>query len=385
MLSYDAIDDYRQELNRADALFYNLGNNAAFHREIIRILRQFPGVAIMHDLSLFECVSSIYRERLGGDRMFLDLVRHLYGVRSEGIVEDWLLAGDEARREIDAASECPFAGHATLGAWGLVTHTEIPQGHELHHDVRPQWTLALPFPGESELPASRVCVEPFDLLVFGYIGGPNRRLVEVLNALSRYARRDCFILNIAGDLNPSLEIPRKVEELGLGSNVRIHGFLSDEALDELLSRVSLVLNLRYPTRGEASGSLLRAWSCGATVAVSDTGSYSMIPDDVVFKIRPEHETEDLFALWDQVLGNPRIIEEMRVRGFEFLRKNHSIDSYVNAILDIAKTPSQKRAGAVRPMLEQRFGLLAASVVKFPEPLDEKLLARMSQELEGWFD
>ena len=140
MLSYDAIDDYRQELNRADALFYNLGNNAAFHREIIRILRQFPGVAIMHDLSLFECVSSIYRERLGGDRMFLDLVRHLYGVRSEGIVEDWLLAGDEARRKIDAASECPFAGHATLGAWGLVTHTEIPQGHELHHDLSHQWT-----------------------------------------------------------------------------------------------------------------------------------------------------------------------------------------------------------------------------------------------------
>ena len=58
----------------------------------------------------------------------------------------------------------------------------------------------------------------------------------------------------------------------------------------LMAACDVLVNLRYPTMGETSGSVIRALSLGKPVLVSDVGWFSELPDGVVLKV-PVDELE----------------------------------------------------------------------------------------------
>ena len=51
-----------------------------------------------------------------------------------------------------------------------------------------------------------------------------------------------------------------------------------------MAACDIVLNLRYPTVGESSGSLLRALGLGKAVLVSEVGSFAEFSGDVCLKV-----------------------------------------------------------------------------------------------------
>ena len=52
----------------------------------------------------------------------------------------------------------------------------------------------------------------------------------------------------------------------------------------LMAACDVLVNLRYPTMGETSGSVIRALSLGKPLIVSDVGWFSELPDDAVLKV-----------------------------------------------------------------------------------------------------
>jgi glycosyltransferase involved in cell wall biosynthesis len=64
----------------------------------------------------------------------------------------------------------------------------------------------------------------------------------------------------------------------------------EERLWSLMAACDVLVNLRYPTMGETSGSVIRALSLGKPLLVSDVGWFSELPDDAVLKI-PVDELE----------------------------------------------------------------------------------------------
>ena len=64
----------------------------------------------------------------------------------------------------------------------------------------------------------------------------------------------------------------------------------------LMAACDVLVNLRYPTMGETSGSVIRALSLGRPLVVSDVGWFSELPDDVVLKVPvDEYEVATLEA------------------------------------------------------------------------------------------
>ncbi|HBL31843.1 MAG TPA: glycosyl transferase family 1, partial [Acidobacteria bacterium] len=57
----------------------------------------------------------------------------------------------------------------------------------------------------------------------------------------------------------------------------------------------LTINLRYPSAGETSGTLIRLLGMGKPVIVSHTGAFSEIPDDCCAKIDLDETEEELLA------------------------------------------------------------------------------------------
>jgi glycosyltransferase involved in cell wall biosynthesis len=52
----------------------------------------------------------------------------------------------------------------------------------------------------------------------------------------------------------------------------------------LMAACDVLVNLRYPTMGETSGSVIRALALGQALLVSDVGWFSELPDDAVLKV-----------------------------------------------------------------------------------------------------
>ncbi len=72
------------------------------------------------------------------------------------------------------------------------------------------------------------------------------------------------------------------------------GFAPIEKFVDYIGACDIVLNLRYPTVGETSGSLQRALGLGSAVIVSDVGSFAELPDDVCLKVpvSPDRKYEE---------------------------------------------------------------------------------------------
>ena len=77
-----------------------------------------------------------------------------------------------------------------------------------------------------------------------------------------------------------------------------------EQLDAAISATDLCLNLRYPTAGETSASLLRILAVGRPVVVSDYADFGDLPADLSVHIPPgEGEMQKLAAALAQLLDD----------------------------------------------------------------------------------
>ena len=92
-------------------------------------------------------------------------------------------------------------------------------------------------------------------------------------------------------------------KLGLESVVRFPGAVSDEVLEAYLANADICVNLRFPAIEGASASIVEEMLHGKPVIVTDTGFYSELPNDCVFKIRPTHEDEDLAVCLRKLVGD----------------------------------------------------------------------------------
>jgi glycosyltransferase involved in cell wall biosynthesis len=73
---------------------------------------------------------------------------------------------------------------------------------------------------------------------------------------------------------------------GLGGRVHVLADVSDEEFLGWLCAADVAVDLRFPHRGEVSGSLARAMQCGRATIVSGTGTYLDVPGDRVVHVSP---------------------------------------------------------------------------------------------------
>ena len=81
----------------------------------------------------------------------------------------------------------------------------------------------------------------------------------------------------------------------------------------------IVLNLRYPTVGENSGTLMRALGLGKAVVVSEVGSFSELPDSICLKAPVDASEEDhLFEYLNMLVSRPELRRALGARAREWV-------------------------------------------------------------------
>jgi SAM-dependent methyltransferase len=147
--------------------------------------------------------------------------------------------------------------------------------------------------------------------IFGFLK-PYKRIAESLRAFKRLlAVSPEAKMILVGEPHPDFPLQSLIQSLGLAANVRALGFQPIPQFVGNLAACDIVLNLRYPTVGENSGTLMRALGLGKAVIVSEVGSFLELPDNICLKA-PVDATEEahIFEYLNLLVSRPDIRRAM---------------------------------------------------------------------------
>jgi glycosyltransferase involved in cell wall biosynthesis len=157
--------------------------------------------------------------------------------------------------------------------------------------------------------------------VFGFLK-PYKRIAESLRAFRRLIRlAPNARMILVGEPHPDFPLEPLIGSMGLSANVRVLGFVPIEEFVGYLGACDIVLNLRYPTVGESSGTLLRSLGLGKAVMVSELGSFQEFPDDVCLKVPVGPGEEDLiFEYLNLLVSRPDVAQALGARAKDYVAR-----------------------------------------------------------------
>jgi len=303
-----------------DAILYQIGNNV-WHDFVYETALRHPGFVVMHESNLHHLMTEITIKRGNWDayvaeceynggaaaRVFAERVRKLeIGPDYEGVpmtrrllesARGVIVHSRHMESEVRAAG---FSGPVAViphGAW-------IPEADRNAYRYRLGLDELTPLVG-----------------IFGFLK-PYKRIAESLRAFRRLVRLVPNVkMILVGEPHPDFPVEPMIHSLGLSANVRLLGFTPIEEFVGYLAACDIVLNLRYPTVGESSGTLLRAMGLGKAVLVSEVGSFQEFPDEVCLKAPVGAGEEDLiFEYLNLLVSRPDVARELGAHAKDYVAR-----------------------------------------------------------------
>lgn len=267
-----------------DHIVYHMGNDFSAHRYIHEAMQRFPGVVVLHDLVLMGFYAA--RQRAGRDFAgFIRFLQQFYPDKAAWIGEQFAGRHPFPLWESRLALELPMNEEVCRRAEGIIAHSHFVMARLGSPGGKP--TVVIPQHGHATHPFDRetiragLGVKPGQTLLVsaGYVTR-NKRYGQVMDVLKELGRADLRFLIVGRDGDGLLS-----RLLNTGrTDVLTRGFAPLKEMEGLIAAADIGINLRNPTMGESSASLLRMMSYGRPVIVSDSGSYGEIPDHCAVKI-----------------------------------------------------------------------------------------------------
>ncbi|MBM1817398.1 glycosyltransferase [Sulfitobacter pseudonitzschiae] len=316
-----------------EILFIHIGNSWVFHAGLMRLAQRIPSIVVLHDLAIQELMIEAVKHVEWDAGSYLSGMTKWYGAEGLKIGQACL---DGREKGAAMSGRMPGFELALEKARAVLTHTDIAcDSIKARLPNLPCYLLPLPFEVGPPPPLRRVSQGPLRLLQFGWIG-PNRRLEQVLEALAKMPEGFDFRLDVMGEIWNTGLIHEKLSDLGLNERVHLHGFVPESVLENALRQAHLVLNLRHPSMGEASGSQLRIWNSGAASVVTREGWYAGLPDDVVYSVDLEREREQLHELFRSFAADYSFGRNVAAAGRTYFETHHAPRPYAQGIIKLVE-------------------------------------------------
>jgi len=331
---------------------YQMGNNR-YHAAIWDLARERPGVMVLHDLVLHHYL--LDRTVGHGDweayRSELESCHGWIGDRAARPVR-WGAFGRAVQFELPANRSLVARQRGVLvhGRWSAERLRE--EDPRLAVRIVPM-PIPLPPPASPERGREfrRVHGIPTDAPLLGSFGfqTPIKRTDIAIRALARPGLAAAHLL-VAGELSAYANFEALAERLGVSGRVHVTGFLPFEELDAAIAAADLCLNLRYPSAGETSASLLRILAVGRAAIVSDYAELGELPRDIVFEVPlGDAEEEQFVAQVETAFAADRErLFEMGRRARRHIATAHDPERAARAMIEAIAELAEREPPGARP-------------------------------------
>jgi len=181
------------------------------------------------------------------------------------------------------------------------------------------------------------------LTSFGWVT-PEKRISMALRCLKRLLDEDVdarYIL--VGGTVSHYDARQEARELGVAERVQLTGRVSETDFWLYASAADLCLNLRYPSAGETSATLLRLLAAGRAVMVTDQVRELDLPDTVVARTSLDGDEDGLFCDVMDLLRSPDRRQRLEKNARDYVRAEHSPDAmfedYARCLEEAQRLPS----------------------------------------------
>jgi glycosyltransferase involved in cell wall biosynthesis/SAM-dependent methyltransferase len=324
------------------AVLYQLGNNP-HHIFVYEAALEHPGVVVLHEANLHHLIADMTIRRgdwdgymreleIGGGAEAMEFARrHVRTLERGPQYEIPMLRAilDRSRAVIvhsDAVAEV-VREQGFRGPVGKIPHGAwIVQADRMAYRTRLGLDERTPLVG-----------------IFGFLK-PYKRIAESLRAFRRLIRviPEARLI-LVGEAHPELPLNSMIASLGLSAHVRHIDFAPIEDFNGYMAACDVVLNLRYPSVGESSGTFLRALGMGKAVVVSDVGSFREYPDEICLKAPVDASEEDhLFEYMNLLVSRPEVARELGTRAAAWVLKECSWEVVARRYTDFLEAVAQGR-------------------------------------------
>ncbi|HEY8601424.1 MAG TPA: glycosyltransferase family 4 protein [Thermomicrobiales bacterium] len=311
----------------ADARLYHVGNSPE-HAYILDWAEREPGICVLHDVTVQHL--QVWRALHGGTTAaarYRTEMRRRYGPDGEAAADVLL----NNRRPALPYAAIPLCEQIVEGSMATIVHSDFAAGAVRHHCpgamvvVVPHGVPLLP-QGDRTI-ARALLGLPEGAVIIAALGNliPEKRLEVALSAFTRalYNLPEAlFVVAGAGSRHYDPRVFARTH--GLEPVTRWLGRVEAAQFEALLVAADLCVNLRWPTGGETSGSLLRMLAAGRATLVTDTGSFAEVPPAASIKVPlgPDEETTIVRAIV-RAGREPGWADRIGARAREFVAERHS--------------------------------------------------------------
>jgi glycosyltransferase involved in cell wall biosynthesis len=332
-----------------DGIFYHLGNNP-YHEYIYDMARRRPAIAVFHDAVLHHLISHATIES-GDDARYEGILHGEYGARGDRIA---MLRRNGVHTDYEKFL-FPLTGHVAEQARGIVVHSHdaaeriheqapnVPMVVIPHHAGDPPPEVA----GIDRVEARRRLHIPDGAFVvghFGFITRPKQPAAVVNGFAGLHREFPNSVLLMVGADHTGGGLERLIAQVDLKESVRIAGYVDLEHFYVYLRACDAIINLRYPTAGESSGTLARSLAEGRAVIVNNYASWAELPSDVALKVEIDGpQAEQVAGHLLHLAGDPAfragVEERSRRYAVDHLDPNTCRDQYLAFAREVSNRES----------------------------------------------
>ena len=275
---------HRRSIRGYELGIYQLGNNTEFHRWVYNLAIAAPGLLVIHDLAMDGLVGGL---QAASDPLGAKAAREAMAHRQRAI------SPDAAMHEPLRVLWCAAVVRASRG---VIVHSAFCKRYLEGAGVRtPIFTVPHPVVEDDAAmrraaPRARELRAPLDArgvrTVVVAPGDVNEAkcLPELLDAVAMLPH-DVHVA-VVGRRMRSIDLDAAIADRGVGDRVTVRYDVSDDDFRAWLVAGDVGVDLRFPHRGEVSGSLAMSMVAGLPTIVSATGTYLDVPDRAVVRIAP---------------------------------------------------------------------------------------------------
>jgi len=327
-----SIDSFQGSLKSGiDICLYQMGNNMQYHQTIYNIMNQNPGVVTLHDINLHSFYGDLYLK----SGLVTEYCREM--AFSYGTVGLEHARGGLKGSHLFDVQKFPLFGRVVRKNLGIIVHSQFAA-----NQIKEQYPEAVikTIPIVQDDPNRDNQISPSGakewlgfspdtilLASFGYIAS-SKRIDVILRAFAKlHGRFPNLRFALVGQVVEGYNLHSLLDELNLNNDiVRVVGFADNESFDNYLTATDIGINLRYPTLGESSATLLRLLALGKSVLVSNVDSFSELPETAVIKIdMGEEEQKQIEAQLTTLINDKSARQVIGSNAAQLVREQHIPD------------------------------------------------------------
>ena len=318
---------FPKQHQRYDEAIYHLGNNSLFHKEIYKLAWSFPGTIVLHDYNLSAFMHEAFY--LQADWQLYDEALVNPNGDSDRKTSHGFIPG--LRRHLGRS---PMSHAIVNRSRKVIVHhrwvrNQFPASEHIH--VIPLFAKISGQPTQAQINSFKrkflIKDSHFIIACVGFMNTNKLPQLQVDVVTKLLAQGYPVHLLFAGETAPDVRrLQSEVESSEHREQITFTGYLDETDYFTAIFAADIIINLRNPSMGEASATLMHALAAGKPAIISDSNQYKEFPDKVCWKLtHDENEAQLLYEYLAFLLSNRNVREAISNNSADYVKNVLSLD------------------------------------------------------------